>query len=880
MTLTQAEDAQFWQVLKDSPLVQKWPDFRTFLLPRLELKTYAPGDFVFHRGDPPTYLFIVATGRVVMRLAEGGDTWFEQEFLPGQFFGQQALFDEMYRAAARASLRGEQTTLLLMRAADLREAMERAPTLREDLLHEARAGRLRRIPLFRDLTDDQVRWLAHLVDEVNLARGEALALPERPGIWIVDQGQIALKGPINPYPVEWEAWRITVGNFFVSQGDPGLASQPGKMMRFGLNCAADSAVAHVPTHLFYLPAEHADRLITMFPDVGSLVQQPVNIVATLNEAELFKDLSPRQKHHLAQFTAWEFVPESQNITTQGSAGHSYVMVREGGALITAFDNFGRERPRSRVQPKTAFGKTSLLQGKTRDVTVRAVRGESVRGQPGLAGADILTLDRRDFGYALADKPDIWSDAKLAQKLEQIKELKPAFGWMQEGEVVKWKDRPHLFWLILPLSIVVLLLFALTGLASVLPGGLNGAGGIALLLIAAFVLLPLAIGLVINYYDDYYVVTNRRVTRRDRQLLLFESRAEAPVEMIQDVTIDTNFWGRIFDYGDVSVRTASKAEPIKLNNTPDPYRVQKELEVAKTEAQAQERGRQKEELRRGLIKDLRLALPIPQRQRALGDVQPPTVSIVPPWFKRLFTRPPRQERLPTPPNTKAWLAQHSSSLPEGWRRVLFGITPPVTPAKELPGMVIWRKHWLNALGRIGAPFLMTFALLVIAVLLLAGLIDFAWLDAIPLLAGWSVLMAFAAFWFWWEFTDYRNDVYIATDDRVIDIEMKPLGLNAKRREGGLEKVQNVVFQQNGIWATIFDYGDVVISTAASDEGFTFNMVPNPKYVQATVFQKLNRFRLRDEQRRASSRQQELIEALSVYHQLRGGGTQADGFTEQR
>ena len=76
------------------------------------------------------------------------------------------------------------------------------------------------------------------------------------------------------------------------------------------------------------------------------------------------------------------MPERQNITTQGSTGHSYVMIREGGALITAFDKFGRERPRSRVQPKGSYGKTSLLQGKARDVTVRAVRGESVRGQRG------------------------------------------------------------------------------------------------------------------------------------------------------------------------------------------------------------------------------------------------------------------------------------------------------------------------------------------------------------------------------------------------------------------------------------------------------------------------------------------------------------------
>ena len=414
MALTKTEQTQLWHVLKDSPLVQKWPDFKMRLLPNLDLRNYEPGDFVFRRGDPPAYLFIVATGRVVMRLSEGGDTWFEQELLPGQFFGQQALFDEVYHATARVSMRGEQTSLLLMKASELRKALERVPALREDLLHDARAGRLRRMPLFRDLTDDQVRWMAQLVEEVSLAGGEALPLPQRPGIWIVEQGQMALKGPIHPYPAEWEAWRITAGNFFVSSGDTGRASQPGKMMRFGSNCAADSAVAQLPTRLFYLASEHADRLITMFPDVGSLVQQPVDIAASLSDAELFKDLTTQQRHHLAQFTAWEFVPERQNITTQGNPGHCYILLREGGALITAFDNVGRERPRSRLQPHTAFGKTSLLQGQTRDATVRAVRGESARGQPGLAGADILTLDRRDLDYARAEKPDIWAGARLGE----------------------------------------------------------------------------------------------------------------------------------------------------------------------------------------------------------------------------------------------------------------------------------------------------------------------------------------------------------------------------------------------------------------------------------------------------------------------------------
>lgn len=120
--------------------------------------------------------------------------------------------------------------------------------------------------------------------------------------------------------------------------------------------------------------------------------------------------------------------------------------------------------------------------------------------------------------------------------------------------------------------------------------------------------------------------------------------------------------------------------------------------------------------------------------------------------------------------------------------------------------------------------------------------------------------------WWSYTDWHNDIYVLTDDKIIDIEQKPLGLDAKRREGGLERVQNVDAKQRGFLSIIFDYGDVVISTAAGDEGYTFIMVPHPKKVQATVFQKLDQWRRRQDETRTLQRQREMIEGLQVYHQI--------------
>ncbi len=109
------QQAEIWEVLKASPLVQKWPQFQSAVLPNADLVQYGAGDFVFRRGDAPRYLFIVVTGLVLMRLHEGGETWYEQEIKPGQVFGQQALWDEPYRTTARVSPR-EPASLLLIEA--------------------------------------------------------------------------------------------------------------------------------------------------------------------------------------------------------------------------------------------------------------------------------------------------------------------------------------------------------------------------------------------------------------------------------------------------------------------------------------------------------------------------------------------------------------------------------------------------------------------------------------------------------------------------------------------------------------------------------------------------------------------------------------------
>jgi len=867
MALTQGELVEALELIKQSPLVAKWSGFRERILVDLDIVPYAPGATVFDPQQPPLYLYIVVEGTVVQHLTEGGRTWLELTFKPGQFFGQHALFAGRYDSTARVTTAGP-ARLLRMTAAHLRIAMEHNPGLYEALLHDKLAARLRRIPLLRSLTDEQVQRLAEPIEERDFAAQAAIPVREQPGIWLVEWGQVAVTGPAAIAHGEGEGWRITAGNFFVALGNDEPGTDAGQQLRFhGKNTAADSAQAHVNSHLFYLPVAHAGRLIATFPDIARLLQEPLRIYDVLAQVDQFKDLTPVQRQHLAQFCAWEFVPARQNITTQGATGNQYIIIREGAALVTALDDSGRERPKNRWLPVHGYGATSLLEGRPRDATVRAVQGPQQADGTTLLGADIISLDRRDMRYAFQKRPNLWSpDVPLVSRTAEIQETKVPYDWMQEGEVLKWRGRSHWFWLVGPI-LPVLIFLTLLLVFGFLGTRVFTWGGITAGLLIAFIILPLGGWIAYNYFDDYYAVTNRRVTRRDHQVLLYQARVEAPVEMIQDVTVQTNFWGRLFGYGDVTIRTAAKVGSINFRHVPEPDDVKEAIEEQRIETLAAARGRQKEELRHGLMSGLKLSLPIAERGRALGNPPRPQRQ----GFWSWLSRPAPAERktvLPTAPRPSSLFRRLT---PERWREVLFG--PPPPPPRTLSGDSLWRKHWINLVARAGLPFLSVITLLVLGVLLardtlaLPAGID---LTAGALFAGWFVLLIAALGWFFWNYVDYRNDIYVVTDDRIMDVEMKPLGLFAKRREGGLDRVQNVVYVQNGLIANVLNYGDVIISTAAADEGYTFLMVPNPKLVQATVFQKLDAFRARQEQKRTADRQRELIEGLEVYHRLMGRG----------
>ena len=844
MALTRNQMEQFSELFKDSPLLTKWSDFQTVYLPNLDAHDYGTGQTIYGPGSPPTFLYLIISGTVRETWRREGTVWLQQDYGPGQFFSPRALFLGEHESTAVA-VTG--TTLFRMTAADLRVATEHNTDLYDSLLQEKRASRLRRIPLVRSLTDAQVRSLAALLAEQEFTKDAKLPLADKPGLWMIDYGQIEVTGPANAGGPGWPAWRLTSGNFFTTPGAGG-----------GANCAADEAKACLKTHCFYLASEHLKRLMAGFPDVAVLLGSPLNIAAELKKVELFLKLSAEQREHLAQYAAWEFVPAGQNVTTQGSIGHNFVILRGGAALITALDDRGRLRPRNYLPPGTSYGRASLLEGQPRDATVRAVVPNDATQ---LHGAELILLDRRDMQTAFGDRPELWPhDDWLVQRTIQIKEKKRPYFWMEEGETVLWQGRSHIFWLLTPLLSVMLLIGGalLVLYLAVLDEFLPTFGPnlwITMIIVIGLVVIPTLIWLLVDYFNDYYVVTNRRVTRRDRVWLFYEARTEVPIDMVQDATLEQDFWGRIIGYGDLTIRTAAKPGSITFAHVPDPDDVKEEILSGKGGAVAAAFGQRKESLRRGLISGLNLALPVSERKRALGDITDNAGR----------RREKQPELLPGTRGAPSIWRSVAGIFPASWQKVLVG--PPKPAPKPLSGQIVWRKSWVNLLMRGGMPFTFTALWILMGIALLIVGVSSTPVEPVAVLLVWFFTFLILGGWAWWQWEDWHNDIYVLTDDQIIDMEQRPLGLSTKRRASGLDRVQTVDSNQEGLLPNLLNYGNVIVRTAAGDEGFTFTMVANPKYVQATVFQKLAAFQRRQEQKRTDDRQRDLIEGLDVYHELR-------------
>lgn len=111
----------------------------------------------------------------------------------------------------------------------------------------------------------------------------------------------------------------------------------------------------------------------------------------------------------------------------------------------------------------------------------------------------------------------------------------------------------------------------------------------------------------------------------------------------------------------------------------------------------------------------------------------------------------------------------------------------------------------------------------------------WEGILILLLSGYYLFLWLFFTFAW--VDYYLDLWIVTDERVVNVEQSGL-FNRVISEHPLLRVQDVTSEVKGFFPTFLNYGQVYVQTAAERQRFIFEQVPHPDLVKKIVLEAHN------------------------------------------
>ena len=554
-----------------------------------------------------------------------------------------------------------------------------------------------------------------------------------------------------------------------------------------------------------------------------------SLTKQLKQVPLFAKLSRDDLKAVAKLVERKRYPAGSIVCRQGEIGHTAHLVESGKLRVLHVDPEGIEREVARWGPGTFFGETSLLLGEPRDATVEVVREVTVEVA---RDAVLLCLHKEDFDQLIEERPSVLKSLQMRADVARKRRAK-RFKWQDPGEVVILRLRKHKVVLIRHL---ILPAFALmVGLLGCGYWYLQPDRPILILIVGALlVLVPLlfTLYLIVDHYNDNYVVTNKRVVHEERVPLVRESRAEAPLRTVQNIQgSQEGLLAQIYNFGDLIIETAGERGHVVFRQIPNPAEARDDIFEQIRRVQAGARAEERSAIRDALHRQFGITIP---------EAPAPATRAV---------RPKRGFKL-TPPS---WLLAPV--------RLLRYFLPPLR--YEQGDTITWRKHWIALIKPIALPTVLIVAATSIAIYYLATP-DLS--NPALILIGYGTLMVFLLLWWLWRFSDWQNDTYQVTATRIIDVERLPFYLREERREASLGMIQNVGLEISGILGKLFNYGSVTVETAGGD-AFTFDHVKDPRSVQAEIFRRVEAFQRQQHKEAAERHRAELLDWFTVYEQIR-------------
>jgi len=541
-------------------------------------------------------------------------------------------------------------------------------------------------------------------------------------------------------------------------------------------------------------------------------------IAFLKKIHLFHGLGDEDLAVVAdQLQEIQFVA-GKIIYEQNQKADNFYLIYRGSAKVASIKK-GKEVNTSILVANDYFGYVDLLERHSR-------RGIATA----LTDTLLLALSQENFNNLRKKSSDFRSNLDLAVRSRKLARTLQ-FRWLMPGEAIYFLARNHPIILvrnlILPFLALFIPAFLLYWWVAV------WTSFIVLFLASTFVVLDIlwAIWLIVDWGNDYYIVTNQRVVWLEKVVAIYDSRQESPLSTILAVAVETSLLGRWFDFGDVVVRTF--VSKILFHHVSHPKQAQRMIEEYWKRTKEVAAGEEKEAMKAALRQKLGLA-PAPP---------PPRVE------------PPKQADFPQPRG----LAKLFSFLGADRLRLRY----------EKGDTVVYRKHWfvlirkawipmLGLLSLIGLFFYRIYVIITSSATLASTVnstFSDTWLGVLIMLFGIFLI------WFIYDFVDWSNDRFEVNNEQIIDRYKKPLSTEI-RNASQLENILGTTYERVGILGEMFNYGDVFITIGGTR--LIFEDVRDPATVQSDIDRRRLAQKARKEEKDRTAKRDEIAEWLAVYH----------------
>jgi uncharacterized membrane protein YdbT with pleckstrin-like domain len=558
--------------------------------------------------------------------------------------------------------------------------------------------------------------------------------------------------------------------------------------------------------------------------------------------EVFSGLSDEQLLALSQLAQEYAFNQKSVLAYQRDVADGMVLVRDGRLYARAINDQGvtRADENRHYDAGDYFGAEWLFDVGTHPATVFG----SVNGH-------VLILRGADFRQFLRAYPDAiqrlkpvlnpdgtyhsglplqaWEVADKLPLVERRTRIGPIR--LMDDEVVEYYSRRSPIFLLESLLIPAFALVLLPMLAYFLiPDDtlvLQVLRWIAILLPVTLLLILIVLRLL-DWRNDYFVITNKHISHREFELRTFRTQLnKVPISQVQSVAVlKPSFTANLFNIGSVRITTASNVGTIVFDGIDDPSEVEDVLNRLSRHVKEMDAAVAQTNMRQSV-----------ERHFALDA--------------ELQALPGDEDLLA---NENLLVLEPESGIFESFNRLFDWRI-------EDGNVITYRRNYLILLREIVPPLLVSFAELVAAALVVAYL----GIGGPLFYSAVAILVLVDLMWLLWRYEDWRNDMFQLTDRDVIDIDRKPFGFGESRKQAPLENIQNVRAERPGFFATLFDYGDVFIETAGADANITFDRVPRPSQVLSDIFARLEEYREGQRTRDGDVRRQEYAVLLDVYKQ---------------